>query len=226
MQVICRTGCDSVEGSKTCQGNRIWLKSKSARACNSCPKIPGWLREEKCWKQGSSMCSVWLALFFWNSTKSSGFPPNPACCRWVQGCRGADVTFGIFLIFFSPSQVLGICRLEMSCQKFKLWEAGFIRYKEEIFAMRLAKHWHMFPREGMKGTDCPESGGYSIPGNIQGQAGCSSEQPDAFEDVPAHFRAEGPMWVFRVPSIPHYYMILWSTPKKGIILIALGISLA
>ena len=29
-------------------------------------------------------------------------------------------------------------------------------------------------------------GGYPIPGNIQGQAGRGSEQPDLVEDVPAH----------------------------------------
>lgn len=135
MQVICRLGCNSVEGSKTCQGNRIWLKSKTARACDSCPKIPGWLREEECWKQGSSRCSVWLVLSFWNSTKSSGFPPNPACCSW-----GTDVAFGIFPIFFSAAQVLGISRLEMGCQKFKLKEAGF--RLEQIFYNE--KHWYYY----------------------------------------------------------------------------------
>jgi len=36
-----------------------------------------------------------------------------------------------------------------------------------------------------RGGRCP------IPGNIQGQIGCSSEQPDLVEDVPAHCRAGG-----------------------------------
>lgn len=125
MQVICRMGCSSLEVSKKCQGNRIWLKSKTAWAFDSCPKIPEWLRGEECWKQGSSICSVWLILSFWNSTKSSGFSPSPACCSWVQGCWGTDVAFGIVLIFFIPAQVLGISRLEMNWQKFKLKEPGF-----------------------------------------------------------------------------------------------------
>jgi len=34
-------------------------------------------------------------------------------------------------------------------------------------------------------------GRYPIPGNIQGQFGWSSEQPDLAEDVPAHCRGVG-----------------------------------
>ena len=34
-------------------------------------------------------------------------------------------------------------------------------------------------------------GRYPIPGNIQGQFGWSSEQPDLAEDVPAHYRGVG-----------------------------------
>ena len=45
--------------------------------------------------------------------------------------------------------------------------------------MRVVKHWHRLPREGGR---CP------IPGNIQGQVGWGSEQPDLVEDVPAHCR--------------------------------------
>ena len=34
-------------------------------------------------------------------------------------------------------------------------------------------------------------GGYPIPGNIQGQVGHESEQPDLVEDVPAQCRGVG-----------------------------------
>lgn len=57
--------------------------------------------------------------------------------------------------------------------------------------MRGVKHWNMFPREGMKDMDCPERGGCPFSGNIPGQVGLGSEQPDPFEAVPAHGRAEG-----------------------------------
>jgi len=40
--------------------------------------------------------------------------------------------------------------------------------------MRVVKHWHRLPREV---ADAP-----SIPGNIQGQVGWGSEQPDRVED--------------------------------------------
>ena len=45
--------------------------------------------------------------------------------------------------------------------------------------LRVVKHWHRLPREGV---DAP------IPGNIPGQVGWGSEQPDLVEDVPAHCR--------------------------------------
>jgi len=45
--------------------------------------------------------------------------------------------------------------------------------------MRVVKQWNCLPRTGGR---CP------IPGNIQGQVGWGSEQPDPAEDVPAHCR--------------------------------------
>ena len=40
-------------------------------------------------------------------------------------------------------------------------------------------------RVAQRGGRCP------IPGNLQGQAGWGSEQPDLVEDVPAHCRGVG-----------------------------------
>ena len=53
-----------------------------------------------------------------------------------------------------------------------------------------------------RGGRCP------IPGNIQGQFGLGSEQPDLVEDVPAHCRGGWTRWPLKVPSNPNYSMIL------------------
>lgn len=50
-----------------------------------------------------------------------------------------------------------------------------------------------------RGGRCP------IPGNIQGQAGHGSQQPDPFEDVPAYW--DSTRWLWKVPSNPNYHMI-------------------
>ena len=50
---------------------------------------------------------------------------------------------------------------------------GFPRF------LRVVKHWTTLSRE------------VSIPGNIPGQVGQGSEQPDLVEDVPAHGRGVG-----------------------------------
>jgi len=47
--------------------------------------------------------------------------------------------------------------------------------------MRVVRHWDRLP----KGGRC------SVPGNVQGQGGWGSEQPDQVEDVPAHCRGVG-----------------------------------
>jgi len=47
--------------------------------------------------------------------------------------------------------------------------------------MRVVKHWHRLLREA----------GCSLPGSVQGQVGCSSEQPGLVEDVPAYGRGVG-----------------------------------
>jgi len=47
--------------------------------------------------------------------------------------------------------------------------------------MRVLKHWSRL----LSGGRCPK------PGNIQGQVGRGSEQPDLVEDVPAHCRGIG-----------------------------------
>ena len=52
--------------------------------------------------------------------------------------------------------------------------------RKKFFMVRVVKHWKRSPRDG-----CP------IPGNIPGQVGRGSEQPDLVEDVPAHGRGVG-----------------------------------
>jgi len=47
--------------------------------------------------------------------------------------------------------------------------------------MRVMKHWNKL----LRGGRCP------IPGDIQGEVGWGSEQPDVVEDVPAHCRGGG-----------------------------------
>ena len=46
--------------------------------------------------------------------------------------------------------------------------------------------WRTLAQVAQRGGRCP------IPGNVQGQVGWGSEQPDPVEDVPAHCRGVGP----------------------------------
>lgn len=48
----------------------------------------------------------------------------------------------------------------------------------------------------------------SLDGNIQGQVGWDSEQPDLIEGVPAYFREFG-LGPLKVPSKPNYSNFLW-----------------
>jgi len=52
-----------------------------------------------------------------------------------------------------------------------------------------------------RGGSCP------IPGNIQGQVGQGSEQPDLVVDVPTQCRGVGLRWPLKVPSNPNYSVI-------------------
>ena len=54
-------------------------------------------------------------------------------------------------------------------------------YKEEIF----------YSEGGETLAQVAQRGSDPIPGNIQGQVGQGSEQPDLVEDVPAHCRGAG-----------------------------------
>ena len=69
--------------------------------------------------------------------------------------------------------------LDTELSHFKLKEC---RFKKEIFYTEGGETLAQFAQ---RGGQCP------IPGNIQGQIGLGSEQPDPAEDVPAHFRAVG-----------------------------------
>ena len=57
-----------------------------------------------------------------------------------------------------------------------------LRYKEEFF---YDEGGETLEQVAQGGCTCP------ITGNIQGQAGRGSEQPDLVEDVPAHCRGVG-----------------------------------
>ena len=60
---------------------------------------------------------------------------------------------------------------------FKLKEGRFrLDRRKKCFTMRVVKHSQVAQRGGR----CP------VPGNLQGQVGGGSEQPDLAEDVPAH----------------------------------------
>jgi len=52
-----------------------------------------------------------------------------------------------------------------------------MRYKEDIF---YHKGGEILEKVAQRGSGGP------IPGNIQGQVGWGSEQPDLIEDIPAH----------------------------------------
>ena len=55
-------------------------------------------------------------------------------------------------------------------------------YKEEIFYCKCAE---TLERVSQRGRRCP------IPGNIEGQVGWGSEQPDLVVDAPAHCKGLG-----------------------------------
>jgi len=56
-------------------------------------------------------------------------------------------------------------------------------YKDEVFfTIMVVRHWNRFVQ---RGDGCP------IPGNIQGQAGWGSKQPDLAVGVPVHCRGDG-----------------------------------
>jgi len=74
--------------------------------------------------------------------------------------------------------------------------------KEELF---YHEGGETLAQVAQRGGRCP------IPGNIQGQVGQGSEQPDPAEDVPAHcrgFRLDG---LQKVSFNPNYSMILLKT---------------
>jgi len=54
--------------------------------------------------------------------------------------------------------------------------------RKKFFSVWVLKHWNRFAQRGS---------GDPIPGNLQGQAGQGSEQPDLVKDVHAHFRVVG-----------------------------------
>ena len=66
--------------------------------------------------------------------------------------------------------------------------------------MRMVKHWKRLPQRG---------GRFFILGNIQGQVGRGSEQPDLVEKVPTRCRGDWTRWPLKVPSNPNHSMILW-----------------
>ncbi|KAK4819013.1 hypothetical protein QYF61_024129 [Mycteria americana] len=65
---------------------------------------------------------------------------------------------------------------------FKLKEGRFRLDKEDIF---YSESGETLEQGAQRGCRCP------IPGNIQGQVGRGSEQPDLVEDVPAHCKGVG-----------------------------------
>lgn len=62
--------------------------------------------------------------------------------------------------------------------------------------------------------DCSEGGGCTIPGNIQGQIGQSSEQSGSVEDVPAQLMV-WTTWHLKVYSSWNYCVILGIRQKWG-----------
>jgi len=65
---------------------------------------------------------------------------------------------------------------------FELKEGRFrLNIRKKFFMMRMVKHWKRLPQRG---------GRFFILGNIQGQVGRGSEQPDLVEKVPTRCRGD------------------------------------
>ena len=60
-----------------------------------------------------------------------------------------------------------------------MWTGSWVKTWAKEHDAPLVKHWHRLPREVVD---------WGVPGNVQGQVGQGSEQPDLVEDVPAHCR--------------------------------------
>jgi len=71
------------------------------------------------------------------------------------------------------------CTLLKRCAVLRLSKTG---HKEEIF---YSEGCEILERVAQRGSGGP------IPGNIPGQVGWASEQPDVVKDVPAHCRGVG-----------------------------------
>jgi len=65
----------------------------------------------------------------------------------------------------------------------------------------VVKHWQRAAQR---------SGGWPLPGSVQGQVGRSSEQPGLAEDVPAHGGGGWNHMIIKVPFNPYHSMILCS----------------
>ena len=70
------------------------------------------------------------------------------------------------------------------------------RYKEELFYDEGGEALAQVAQRGCR---------YPIPGNIQGEVGRGSEQPDLVEDVPAHSRGVGLADLLRCPFQPKLF---------------------